>query len=53
MATVQMKPDYAASEVYSTASEPPPVSTVKPPVATQVTSGETNDKQIVLHRKNK
>ncbi|TDG47133.1 hypothetical protein AWZ03_006398 [Drosophila navojoa] len=24
MATVQMKPDYAASEVYSTASEPPP-----------------------------
>jgi len=46
MATVQMKPDYAASEVYSTASEPPPVSTVKPPVATQVTSGETNDKQI-------
>lgn len=26
MATVQMKPDYAASEVYSTASEPPPVS---------------------------
>lgn len=27
MATVQMKTDYAASEVYSTASEPPPVST--------------------------
>lgn len=26
MATVQMKADYAASEVYSTASEPPPVS---------------------------
>lgn len=26
MATVQLKPDYAASEVYSTASEPPPVS---------------------------
>lgn len=26
MATVQMKTDYAASEVYSTASEPPPVS---------------------------
>lgn len=25
MATVQLKPDYAASEVYSTASEPPPV----------------------------
>ncbi|EDW72989.1 uncharacterized protein Dwil_GK17297, isoform A [Drosophila willistoni] len=25
MATVQMKPDYAASEVYSTASEPPPL----------------------------
>ncbi|XP_032598649.1 putative uncharacterized protein DDB_G0271606 isoform X2 [Drosophila grimshawi] len=24
MATVQLKPDYAASEVYSTASEPPP-----------------------------
>lgn len=26
MATVQMKADYAASEVYSTTSEPPPVS---------------------------
>lgn len=26
MATVQMKADYAASEVYSTASEAPPVS---------------------------
>uniref|UniRef100_A0A1A9ZSB7 Uncharacterized protein n=1 Tax=Glossina pallidipes TaxID=7398 RepID=A0A1A9ZSB7_GLOPL len=26
MTTVQMKADYAASEVYSTASEPPPVS---------------------------
>lgn len=26
MATVQMKPEYAASEVYSTASEAPPVS---------------------------
>ena len=25
MTTVQMKADYAASEVYSTASEPPPV----------------------------
>ncbi|XP_064546178.1 putative uncharacterized protein DDB_G0271606 isoform X1 [Drosophila montana] len=25
MATVQLKPDYAASEVYSTASEPPPL----------------------------
>lgn len=25
MATVQMKADYAASEVYSTTSEPPPV----------------------------
>ena len=25
MATVQMKPEYAPSEVYSTASEPPPV----------------------------
>lgn len=29
MATVQMKTDYAASEVYSTASEPPPVSTTR------------------------
>lgn len=28
MATVQMKADYAASEVYSTTSEPPPVSFV-------------------------
>lgn len=26
IATVQMKTDYAPSEVYSTASEPPPVS---------------------------
>lgn len=26
IATVQMKPEYAASEVYSTASEGPPVS---------------------------
>lgn len=50
MATVQMKPDYAASEVYSTASEPPPVSTVKPqrpPIlpflfAVSVTNSATN-----------
>lgn len=29
IATVQMKPEYAASEVYSTASEAPPVSKSK------------------------
>lgn len=29
MATVQMKQEYAPSEVYSTASEPPPVSWIR------------------------
>lgn len=42
MATVQMKTDYAASEVYSTASEPPPVSTRGAGRPLKIFSGSTD-----------